>query len=169
MVAAGEVHRRHPEPPRGRDRSQCAGPDPLGVLALGHGARRALVSGRFRVAYLNGRELRVVAGDGTGDDELRHRVGTTPPRGAPVRTTSSPSRPSTGASRSSRRTRRRRSGGRSPASWRPSSSGRKTASAYSSWASARSARTTQTAASCGVSGCRSARPVSPSSARATAS
>ena len=37
----------------------------------------------FRVAYLNGRELRVVAGDGTGDDELRHRVGTTPPAWRP--------------------------------------------------------------------------------------
>ncbi len=37
----------------------------------------------FRVAYLNGRELRVVAGDGTGDGELRHRVGTTPPAWRP--------------------------------------------------------------------------------------
>jgi hypothetical protein len=37
----------------------------------------------FRVAYLNGRELRVVAGDGTGDGELRGRVGTTPPAWRP--------------------------------------------------------------------------------------
>jgi hypothetical protein len=37
----------------------------------------------FRVAYLNGRELRVVAGDGTGDRLLRQRVGTTPPAWRP--------------------------------------------------------------------------------------
>ena len=41
LVAAGEVRRRHPESPRGRDRSQCAGPDPLGVSRSGavHAAR----------------------------------------------------------------------------------------------------------------------------------
>jgi hypothetical protein len=38
----------------------------------------------FRVAYLNGRELRVVAGDGTGDGVLRARVGTTPPAWRPT-------------------------------------------------------------------------------------
>ena len=37
----------------------------------------------FRVAYLNGRELRVVAGDGTGDGVLRERVGSTPPAWRP--------------------------------------------------------------------------------------
>ena len=37
----------------------------------------------YRVAYLNGRELRVVAGDGTGDGVLRRRVGTTPPAWRP--------------------------------------------------------------------------------------
>lgn len=38
----------------------------------------------FRIAYLNGRELRVVAGDGTGDGLLRQRVGTTPPAWRPT-------------------------------------------------------------------------------------
>ena len=42
-----------------------------------------MVPDGFRVAYLNGRELRVVAGDGTADGELRHRVGTTPPAWRP--------------------------------------------------------------------------------------
>jgi len=36
-----------------------------------------------RIAYLNGRELRVVAGDGTGDGPLRNVVGTTPPAWKP--------------------------------------------------------------------------------------
>ena len=36
-----------------------------------------------RIAYLNGRELRVVAGDGTGDGPLRNVVGTTPPAWRP--------------------------------------------------------------------------------------
>jgi hypothetical protein len=38
----------------------------------------------FRIAYLNGRELRVVAGDGTGDGLVRQRVGTTPPAWRPT-------------------------------------------------------------------------------------
>jgi hypothetical protein len=38
----------------------------------------------FRIAYLNGRELRVVAGDGTGDGLLRQPVGTTPPAWRPT-------------------------------------------------------------------------------------
>lgn len=37
----------------------------------------------FRVAYLNGRELRVVAGDGTGDGVLQEAVGRTPPAWRP--------------------------------------------------------------------------------------
>jgi hypothetical protein len=37
----------------------------------------------FRVAYLNRRELRVVAGDGTGDEALRKPVATTPPAWRP--------------------------------------------------------------------------------------
>jgi len=37
----------------------------------------------FRIAYLNGPELRVVAGDGTGDGVLRQRVGTTTPAWRP--------------------------------------------------------------------------------------
>ncbi|HEY7149640.1 MAG TPA: hypothetical protein VH420_09370 [Gaiellaceae bacterium] len=36
-----------------------------------------------RIAYLNGRELRVVAGDGTGDGPLRNVVGPTPPAWRP--------------------------------------------------------------------------------------
>ena len=36
-----------------------------------------------RIAYLNGRELRVVAGDGTGDGPLRNTVGPTPPAWRP--------------------------------------------------------------------------------------
>ena len=36
-----------------------------------------------RVAYLNGRQLRVVAGDGTGDGPLRQLVGPTPPAWRP--------------------------------------------------------------------------------------
>ena len=36
-----------------------------------------------RIAYLNGRELRVVAGDGTGDGPLRNVVGPTPPAWKP--------------------------------------------------------------------------------------
>jgi len=36
-----------------------------------------------RIAYLNGRELRVVAGDGTGDGPLRNVVGSTPPAWRP--------------------------------------------------------------------------------------
>lgn len=38
----------------------------------------------FRIAYLNGRELRVVAGDGTGDGSLRQAVGATPPAWRPA-------------------------------------------------------------------------------------
>jgi len=37
----------------------------------------------FRIAYLNGSELRVVAGDGTGDGILRQLVGATPPAWRP--------------------------------------------------------------------------------------
>ncbi len=37
----------------------------------------------FRIGYLNGRELRVVAGDGTGDGVLRQSVGATPPAWRP--------------------------------------------------------------------------------------
>ena len=37
----------------------------------------------FRVAYLNGRELRVVVGDGTGDAVVRQQVGATPPAWRP--------------------------------------------------------------------------------------
>lgn len=37
----------------------------------------------FRIAYLNGRELRVLAGDGTGDGVLRQLVGVTPPAWRP--------------------------------------------------------------------------------------
>lgn len=37
----------------------------------------------FRVSYLNGRQLRVVAGDGTGDRPLRRIVGSTPPAWRP--------------------------------------------------------------------------------------
>jgi hypothetical protein len=37
----------------------------------------------FRVAYLNGRELRVVAGDGTGDGSIRQQVGSAPPAWRP--------------------------------------------------------------------------------------
>jgi dipeptidyl aminopeptidase/acylaminoacyl peptidase len=37
----------------------------------------------FRVAYLNGRELRTVVGDGTGDGLLRQAVGSTPPAWRP--------------------------------------------------------------------------------------
>lgn len=37
----------------------------------------------FRVAYLSGAELRVVAGDGTGDEVLRNRVALTPPAWRP--------------------------------------------------------------------------------------
>lgn len=37
----------------------------------------------FRIAYLNGRELRAVAGDGTGDGLLRQLVGATPPAWRP--------------------------------------------------------------------------------------
>ena len=37
----------------------------------------------FRVAYLSGPELRVVAGDGTGDKVLRNRVALTPPAWRP--------------------------------------------------------------------------------------
>jgi hypothetical protein len=37
----------------------------------------------FRVAYLNGRELRVVAGDGTNDGVVRQQVGPTPPAWRP--------------------------------------------------------------------------------------
>jgi hypothetical protein len=36
-----------------------------------------------RIAYLNGRQLRVVAGDGTGDRPLRRVVGSTPPAWRP--------------------------------------------------------------------------------------
>lgn len=46
-----------------------------------HGARWA--PDGFRIAYLNGRELRVVVGDGTGDALLRQQVGTTPPAWRP--------------------------------------------------------------------------------------
>jgi hypothetical protein len=52
-------------------------------------ARPAVVRGArwspegFRVGYLNGRELRVVAGDGTGDVALRKPVATTPPAWRP--------------------------------------------------------------------------------------
>ena len=38
----------------------------------------------FRVAYLSGNSLRVVAGDGTGDAELRRRVFPTPPAWRPT-------------------------------------------------------------------------------------
>jgi dipeptidyl aminopeptidase/acylaminoacyl peptidase len=38
----------------------------------------------YRIAYLNGRELRVVAGDGTGDGGLRRAVGATPPAWRPT-------------------------------------------------------------------------------------
>jgi hypothetical protein len=37
----------------------------------------------FRIAYLNGRELRVVAGDGTGDGPVRRLVAPTPPAWRP--------------------------------------------------------------------------------------
>jgi dipeptidyl aminopeptidase/acylaminoacyl peptidase len=37
----------------------------------------------FRIAYLNGRELRVVAGDGTDDGPVRQAVGSTPPAWRP--------------------------------------------------------------------------------------
>jgi hypothetical protein len=37
----------------------------------------------YRVAYLNGRELRVVTGDGTADTPLRRRIGATPPAWRP--------------------------------------------------------------------------------------
>ena len=46
-----------------------------------HGARWS--PDGFRVAYLNGRELRVVVGDGTGDAVVRQQVGTTPPEWRP--------------------------------------------------------------------------------------
>jgi dipeptidyl aminopeptidase/acylaminoacyl peptidase len=46
-----------------------------------HGARWSPEG--FRVAYLNGRELRVVAGDGTGDGVLRQAVGPTAPAWRP--------------------------------------------------------------------------------------
>ena len=47
-----------------------------------HGARWSPLNGD-RVAYLNGRELRVVAGDGTGDGQLRQAVAPTPPAWRP--------------------------------------------------------------------------------------
>ncbi|MEP6909552.1 MAG: hypothetical protein ABI896_03865 [Actinomycetota bacterium] len=47
-----------------------------------HGARWS--PDGFRVAYLNGRELRVAAGDGTGDGVLRQRVSTTTPAWRPT-------------------------------------------------------------------------------------
>jgi hypothetical protein len=52
---------------------------------LVRGARWSLegTSECCRVAYLNGRELRVVAGDGTGDGPLRNVVGPTPPAWRP--------------------------------------------------------------------------------------
>ncbi|MEK6275213.1 MAG: PQQ-binding-like beta-propeller repeat protein [Actinomycetota bacterium] len=48
-----------------------------------HAARWSPGEG-FRIAYLNGRELRVVAGDGTADGSLRKVVGATPPAWRPV-------------------------------------------------------------------------------------
>jgi hypothetical protein len=47
-----------------------------------HSARWSRDAGD-RVAYLNGRQLRVVAGDGTGDRPLRQLVGDTPPAWRP--------------------------------------------------------------------------------------
>jgi len=54
-----------------------------------------------RIAYLNGRELRVVAGDGTGDAPLRNVVGSTPPAWRPAggRSTGSAPPPSARAPR----------------------------------------------------------------------
>jgi hypothetical protein len=50
-----------------------------------HGARWSLEppSECCRIAYLNGRQLRVVAGDGTGDAPLRNVVGPVPPAWRP--------------------------------------------------------------------------------------
>ena len=54
-------------------------------LARSHIVRSARWSpDGFRIAYLNGRELRVVAGDSTGDGQLRQLVGATPPAWRPV-------------------------------------------------------------------------------------
>jgi len=47
-----------------------------------HAARWSPQAGD-RVAYLNGRQLRVIAGDGTDDKVLRRRVGATPPAWRP--------------------------------------------------------------------------------------
>ncbi|HEY3050870.1 MAG TPA: hypothetical protein VGJ40_04030, partial [Gaiellaceae bacterium] len=53
-----------------------------------HGARWSLEAKDecCRIAYLNGRELRVVAGDGTGDSPLRNVVGSAPPAWRPEAT-----------------------------------------------------------------------------------
>lgn len=61
---------------------------PKGVVRWTIGRPRTVTGARwspdgFRVAYLNGSELRVVAGDGTGDKVLRNRVARTPPAWRP--------------------------------------------------------------------------------------
>jgi dipeptidyl aminopeptidase/acylaminoacyl peptidase len=62
--------------------------DPKGVVRWTIGRSRRISGARwspdgFRVAYLTGTELRVVAGDGTGDEVLRNRVAPTPPAWRP--------------------------------------------------------------------------------------
>jgi dipeptidyl aminopeptidase/acylaminoacyl peptidase len=62
--------------------------DPKGVVRWTIGRTRTISGARwspdgFRVAYLTGAELRVVAGDGTGDKVLRNRVAPTPPAWRP--------------------------------------------------------------------------------------
>lgn len=70
---------------RGR---QISAVDPKGQIRWTIGRPAQITGARwspdgFRVAYLTGRELRVVAGDGTGDKVLRDRVGLTPPAWRP--------------------------------------------------------------------------------------
>jgi dipeptidyl aminopeptidase/acylaminoacyl peptidase len=62
--------------------------DPKGDVKWSIGRPRRISGARwspdgFRVAYLSGSELRVVAGDGTGDKVLRNRVAPTPPSWRP--------------------------------------------------------------------------------------
>jgi dipeptidyl aminopeptidase/acylaminoacyl peptidase len=62
--------------------------DPRGDVKWSIGRPRRISGARwspdgFRVAYLSGSELRVVAGDGTGDKVLRNRVALTPPAWRP--------------------------------------------------------------------------------------